>query len=119
MDGRAGRHLCVMILFWCFSQYSLQPGCYTILCAHARAYEYYAESVLPGHEHNLMATRCNSFSSFKNGKCSGSPIPMGLNTPNTARGNYYLQTNKAAPFGRKSKILGYIKEVSNHTNVMY
>lgn len=39
---------------------------------------------------------------------------MGFITPHTARGNYYLETNKVAPFGRKSKILEYIKKISKH-----
>lgn len=49
----------------------------------------------------MMAIKCNSFSAFKNGKCSEKPIPMGIMTPNTARGNFYLQTNEKKPFGMK------------------
>lgn len=98
-----------------FRRYALQPGCWTIVCAHSRSYEYYAETVRPGNENNFIATRCNSFSSFKNGKCSGRPIPMGINTPPTARGSYYLHTNKKSPFGMKLRSIGrYVKSVANN-----
>lgn len=80
-------------------RYSLQPGCWTILCAHSRSFEYYAETVLPGNEKTLMAVRCNSFSDLQKGKCRSKPIPMGFDCPRTARGDYYLQTNKYPPFG--------------------
>lgn len=84
-----------------FRRYALQPGCWSIICAHSRSYEYYAETVIPGNEYNLLATRCSSFSSFKSGKCASKRIPMGIYTPSTARGNYYLKTNKKSPFGTR------------------
>lgn len=99
------RHTC-FILCWIYilapsRRYPLQPGCWTIICAHSRAYEYYAETVIPGNEMNLLATRCSSYTSFKSGKCASKSIPMGINTPTNARGNYYLKTNKQSPFGTK------------------
>lgn len=47
-----------------------------------------------------MATRCNSLSALKSGKCKFKPIEMGINTPSTTRGNFYLETNKKYPYGR-------------------
>lgn len=94
-------------------RYSLQPGCWTIICAHRRAYEYYAESVRPGNEFNLMAIKCSSFSSFKNKKCTERPIPMGIMAPNNVRGNFYLQTNKKSPFGMKLKIFERFEHLKN------
>lgn len=81
-------------------QYSLQPGCWTIMCAHSRAYEYFAETVFENNGNNFIGTQCNSLSSLRDGKCTSRRIPMGIDTPATARGNYYLETNKKSPFGR-------------------
>lgn len=39
---------------------------------------------------------------------------MGMATPSTARGSYYLHTNKKSPFGLKFKSLGrYVQNVAN------
>lgn len=81
-------------------QYALQPGCWTITCAHSRAYEYFAESVYENNGQNFIGTQCNSISALRNGRCTTKHIPMGIDTPHTARGNYYLETNKNAPYGR-------------------
>lgn len=77
----------------------MQPGCWTILCAHSRSFEYYAETAVPGNEKTFMAIRCSSFADFKKGKCRGKPIPMGIDCPPTVKGDYFLQTNKFPPFG--------------------
>lgn len=79
----------------------LQPGCWSIFCAHSRSYRYFAETVYPGNEQNFIATKCSSLSAYKLGRCEGGrPIPMGIATPTSARGSYYLETNKKSPFGR-------------------
>lgn len=39
---------------------------------------------------------------------------MGMATPPTARGSYYLHTNKQSPFGLKFKSLGrYVEKIAN------
>lgn len=70
------------------------------MCAHSRAYEYFAESVYKGNGNNFIATQCNSLSALRHGKCITKRIPMGIDTPTTAIGNYYLETKKKSPFGR-------------------
>lgn len=70
------------------------------MCAHSRAYEYFAESVSEKNGNNFIGTQCNSLSALRNGKCSRTRIPMGIDTPSNAHGNYYLETNKKPPFGR-------------------
>uniref|UniRef100_A0A6B2ELX5 Putative vitellogenin n=1 Tax=Phlebotomus kandelakii TaxID=1109342 RepID=A0A6B2ELX5_9DIPT len=80
----------------------LMPGCFDISCAHGRAWKYYAESVYPGNEKAFMATRCSSLKSLTSKKCNYHPIPMGYATPPTAKGNYFLETNAEAPFGKES-----------------
>lgn len=47
-----------------------------------------------------MAFRCTSLHALKKGRCINNKIPMGIATPKTTRGNYYLMTNKKSPFGR-------------------
>lgn len=84
-----------------YRQYSLQPGCWTIMCAHSRSYEYFAESVNNGK--HFIAAQCNSLSSLRNGRCTKRFVEMGLNTPHSVRGNFYLETNSKAPYGRSFK----------------
>lgn len=94
-----------------FRQYALQPGCWTIICSHSRAYEYFAESVHENNSKNFIATQCNSMSALRTGKCTSKHIPMGIDTPHTARGNYYLETNKKAPFGRSYQKYANIRKL--------
>lgn len=94
-------NLCFLFHFY-FRHSSLQPGCFTLLCSHSRSFEYYAESVIRGNERNFMAVRCNSYTAYKDGLCDGKPVPMGLLTPPTAKGDYYLTTRARAPFGLKT-----------------
>lgn len=60
----------------------------------------------PGNEQNFIATRCNSLTAYRTGRCGGSnilPVPMGIATPSSARGSYYLETNHKSPFGKHRK----------------
>lgn len=93
-------------------QYALQPGCWTIICSHSRAYEYFAESAYENNGKNFIATQCNSISALRNGKCTSKHIPMGIDTPHTARGNYYLETNKKAPYGRSYQKYANIQQLA-------
>ena len=81
----------------------LPPGCNDIICAHSRAYDYYAESVYPGNEHGFMARKCNSISAYNNGNCKGQEFAMGLKVHDDLKGNYFLKTNSHSPFGFHSK----------------
>lgn len=90
-------------MFPIFSREPLQPGCWSIFCSHSRAYYYFAESVYPGNERNFLATKCSSLSAYRQGRCENDPIPMGIATPHTARGSYFLETNKKRPFGKRSQ----------------
>ncbi|XP_076379637.1 lipase member H-A-like [Megalopta genalis] len=83
-----------------------QPGCSLItfgallnVCSHARVQKYMAEAAR--YPNAFMGIKCNSWDDFKAGNCNQTDkIPMGLFTPCSARGNYYLTTNSASPYGR-------------------
>lgn len=87
----------------------LPPGCLTIICAHARSWEFYAESVYPGNQNAFLATKCNSITSLNSGKCTGKRIAMGYACPIGAKGNYFLNTKSKRSFGehalRESEIV--------------
>lgn len=83
----------------CFRLHALPPGCLTIVCAHLRAWEFYAESVYPGNENNFMETKCTSLTALNSKLCPGRPVPMGFNVNKRLKGNYFLKTNANAPFG--------------------
>lgn len=100
------------MFFSIFRQYALQPGCWTIMCAHSRAYEYFAETVFHKNGNNFIATQCNSLSALRGGKCATKRIPMGIDTPATARGNYYLETNKKQPYGRSFQKYANIQQLA-------
>lgn len=95
-----------------YRQYALQPGCWTIICSHSRAYEYFAESAYENNGKNFIATQCNSISALRTGKCTNKHIPMGIDTPHTARGNFYLETNKKAPYGRSFQKYANFQQLS-------
>lgn len=52
-----------------------------------------------------MAIRCNSITAYKKGQCDGKPVPMGMATPSTAKGDFFLDTRMLPPFGKKSAFL--------------
>lgn len=81
-------------------------------CAHSRAYEYFAESVYKNNGNNFIGTQCNSISALRNGRCTTKHIPMGIDTPHTAHGNYYLETNKKAPYGRSFQKFANIQQLA-------
>lgn len=79
----------------------LPPGCLTIICAHARAWEFFAETVYPANQNAFLATKCNSVTSLNSGKCAGKRIAMGYACPIGAKGNFFLNTNRKRPFGEQ------------------
>lgn len=80
----------------------LTPGCFDIFCAHARAWEYYAETVYPGNEKNFMGKRCGSLTKLREDKCPGQSFPMGYGIPHNLKGNYFLEVRSESPFGEGS-----------------
>lgn len=86
----------------------MPPGCLTITCAHARAWEFYAESVYPGNENVFEGVKCGSLSALNSGYCPGAKYPMGYAVPHNLKGNYFLQTNSKKPYGME-------KPTSNNT----
>lgn len=82
--------------------YPPQPGCslnpfeLADACSHARAHEFFLESIS---ESGFYGYECDSRSSFNQGKCTTNPVIMGEDTPHDAHGTYYLKTNSESPFG--------------------
>ncbi|XP_052849334.1 vitellogenin-1-like [Drosophila gunungcola] len=83
----------------------LPAGCFSVTCAHARSWEYYAETVYPGNERNFMATRCSSMARLRDSRCPGDEVPMGYAVPPTVKGNYFLEVSADSPFGKHASIV--------------
>lgn len=84
---------------------SIPSGCYTISCAHSRAWHYYAESVYPGNENNFLSAKCSSMKRFKLNKCTDLDVPMGyLGKRQNVKGNYFLETNEMSPYGLNATV---------------
>lgn len=70
------------------------------LCSHTRVWRLWVESVLPGHK-PFYAVSTRNWLSFKRGIVNKNDIViMGEDTPEYARGDYYLQTNGKYPYSR-------------------
>ncbi|KAJ6640105.1 Vitellogenin-1 [Pseudolycoriella hygida] len=78
----------------------LPPGCFTIVCAHGRAWEYYAESIYPGNENVFEGVKCGSLTALNTGYCPGKKFSMGYAVPHNLKGNYFLATNSDKPYGK-------------------
>uniref|UniRef100_A0A1I8NR26 Lipase domain-containing protein n=1 Tax=Stomoxys calcitrans TaxID=35570 RepID=A0A1I8NR26_STOCA len=90
----------------------LPPGCVSVTCAHARAWEYFAETVYPGNENNFLGARCTSLTRLREGKCPKQEVPMGYSAPTNVKGSYFMEVRGEAPFGMKGdkhRSLGYEK----------
>ncbi|XP_076379738.1 lipase member H-B-like [Megalopta genalis] len=85
-----------------------QPGCSPLYleypggsCSHIRSEVLMAEAA--NNPNTFIGVQCNSWVDFKAGNCNQTnKIPMGLFTPCSAAGKYYLQTNSASPFAKGS-----------------
>lgn len=77
---------------------SWQPGClgFILFCSHSRSSFYFLESI--GSNVEFYAYPCSSYVKFKNGECKTDPIPMGENTPHSARGEHFLFTSDEEPY---------------------
>lgn len=87
-----------------FRLHPLPPGCFSIVCAHEFAWRVYAESVYPGNEESFLAVRCTSLTAMNTNLCPGRKYVMGYATPNTTKGNFFLKTNSASPFGISNRV---------------
>ncbi|XP_050313727.1 phospholipase A1-like [Anthonomus grandis grandis] len=81
---------------------STQPGCgvdITGSCAHARAYDYYAESIATN---RFVSRSCGNYNDFLANRCNGNVFLNMGNWPvnRGASGKYYLMTNNRAPFAQ-------------------
>ncbi|KAL5280906.1 hypothetical protein ACFFRR_004738 [Megaselia abdita] len=84
---------------------SIPNGCITLACAHSRAWQYYAESIYPGNEHNFLSAKCSSMKRFKLNKCTEMNVPMGyLDKRQNVKGNYFLETNDRSPYGLNATV---------------
>lgn len=81
----------------------MPPGCLTISCAHARAWEFFAESVYPSNEENFMSIKCTSITALNSKLCPGKAYPMGYKVPHNLKGNFFLKTNSKKPFGENNQ----------------
>ncbi|KAJ8704813.1 hypothetical protein PYW08_012133 [Mythimna loreyi] len=74
------------------------PGCWSSLCNHNRAYNYWAESLRTG---GFTGRRCDNLNAALNGNCQGSTLRMGGLLPKTGNtGIYHLTTNPIWPFSQ-------------------
>lgn len=49
-----------------------------------------------------MAVKCETWDDFMKGECMNNTIiPMGIATPLSARGKFYLQTENRAPYAKQ------------------
>jgi len=66
-------------------------------CSHGRAPIYFTESI--NSNTGFRGTSCSSYANFQSGSCNNNAKAlMGYPVPTTTRGDYYLNTNSAAPF---------------------
>ncbi|XP_005181751.2 vitellogenin-1 isoform X2 [Musca domestica] len=79
----------------------LPPGCVSVTCAHARAWEYFAETIYPGNENNFLGARCTSLTRLREHKCPKQDVPMGYAAPTNIKGSYFMEVRGEAPFGMK------------------
>ncbi|XP_017112664.1 vitellogenin-1-like [Drosophila elegans] len=80
----------------------LPVGCVLVTCAHARAWQYFTETVYPGNERNFLAARCTSLSGLRQSLCRSEEVPMGYAVPHNVKGNYFLEVRGNSPFGMNS-----------------
>ncbi|XP_063918830.1 pancreatic triacylglycerol lipase-like [Zophobas morio] len=92
---------------------SLQPGCATIdlmdiksvaepvACNHQRSWKYFIEAVL--NPTSFMGVKCGGWLQYKTNFCDKKEVAMG-DLETTETGDFYLETNKDKPFGKKSGV---------------
>ncbi|KAH8387534.1 hypothetical protein KR093_007688 [Drosophila rubida] len=78
------------------------PGAENVVEASLRATRYFAESVRPGNERNFPSVAASSYKEYKQNNGYGKRAYMGIATSYDIRGDYMLQVNSKAPFGRNT-----------------
>lgn len=79
----------------------LQPGCFTLMCSHSRAHDYFSEAIVPNH--TLVGVKCrgslvNLVWKLFGGQCSTETDRLGIHSERKA-GRFYLRTNRQPPYG--------------------
>lgn len=68
-------------------------------CSHRRAWQYYAESIVPGNEYNFLPTSC--VLDDKTVNCDPENYPMGFAAnASYKKGKFYLNANEECPYGQ-------------------
>lgn len=78
------------------------PGAQNVVEASMRATRYFAETVRPGNSRNFPAVEASSLQSYKDNNGNGKRIYMGIDIDNDLEGDYILEVNAHAPFGKKA-----------------
>lgn len=72
-------------------------------CSHGRSYVYYTESI--NSKTGLPATKCDSWDSYKSGKCADSQVVlMGEHADPTTSGLFFLETRSEPPYAYTSEL---------------
>lgn len=78
-----------------------QPGCFTALCSHGRAVEFYVESI---QNNAFWAFECATRNTISANSCTIRPGAWmagdAINFNKVLRGSFFLQTNNNSPFAR-------------------
>ncbi|XP_044755151.1 uncharacterized protein LOC123314100 [Coccinella septempunctata] len=89
------------------------PGCHGFWsqkqCSHSRSWQYFAESII----HPFIAVKCESFGSFRDGKCLKEFVALERNISTRARGSYYFSTSDAFPYTLGTNGTVYIPSVED------
>lgn len=90
-----------------------QPGCYTPICSHSRAFEYFTEAMNP--KYKFVTYRCDNlvkklYLEFTGQICSYDFDQLGIHSARKP-GNYFVRTNNMSPFARG------IDEINDNENV--
>lgn len=80
------------------------PGANNVIKASALATDYFAESVVPGNEHNFPAIPAKSLKQYKNNNGYGPRAYMGISTDFDVEGDYILEVNPQSPFGQRTPV---------------
>lgn len=90
---------------------SMQPGCDKNTCAHSRAYELYAESIIS--DVGFYGRHCHDVDALEKRNCTGEIVEMNeyLREQNAKQGIYYFETRGAYPFALgKAEFMNMIED---------
>lgn len=78
---------------------SIMTGVNSLMESSNLAVKYFAETVIPGQEHNFLAVEDYSMEHFKKHKNLGPKVIMGYMVQKNIRGIFFLDVNKESPYG--------------------